>query len=191
MEASNFREVLRASLVQDPAVEPPPGDRLAAVLVPLLDGPEPSVLFTKRTEELSRHPGEVSFPGGILHDDDPSLMHAALRETEEELGISPNDVEVLGALAPVHTHVSGILVTPFVGVLRGRPAITPNETEIAAVLEVPVMRLVEIENEVEMEGRGERFTTYAYEAGGHTIWGATGHILHDFVEIVRRVRPWG
>src|SRR6476646_9943921 len=94
------------------------GARPAAVLVPLLAAaPEPRIVFTRRNEDLSRHAGEISFPGGLA-DPGEDLRDTALRETEEELGVDRGDVDVLGALPPVHTHVSGILIAPFVGLLR-------------------------------------------------------------------------
>src|SRR5512134_3862906 len=115
--------VLRASLDPDPVVEVAPGDRLAGVLLPLIDGTEPSLVFTKRSEDLSRHRGEISFPGGLGHDEDDSVERTALRETQEEVGIDPDAIEVLGALEPVHTFVTGILIVPFVGLLAERPVI--------------------------------------------------------------------
>src|SRR5687767_2082314 len=81
---------LRVALDEPAEVDPPDADtRMAAVLLPLLDGPEPSLVFTKRAEDLSRHQGEISFPGGLRHPEDRSLVETALRETEEEVGIPP------------------------------------------------------------------------------------------------------
>ena len=88
------------------------GDRLAAVLA-LLVGDEPTLVFTERAAAMSRHAGEVSFPGGIQDPGDDELLETALRETQEELGIAPTLIDVIGALSPIHTFVSGILVTPF------------------------------------------------------------------------------
>ena len=186
MYPERLREFLRSSLEPSPAAEPPPGDRLAAVLVPLIEAPEPALVFTRRNEDLSRHPGEISFPGGLQNDEDDELSSTALRETTEELGISTASVDVLGALEPVHTVVSGILVVPFVGALQERPAFAPSEGEIAEVLEFPLERLLGAESEIEMERGGERFPTFAYELDGHVIWGATGRMLHGFLEVVRK-----
>ena len=150
------------------------GARPAAVLLPvLLAGPEPRLVFTKRTEHLSRHPGEISFPGGLA-DDDEDLADTALREAEEELGLAPADVELLG--------VSGILVAPFVGILGRDPAFTPNAGEIAEVLEFPVARLAAVRETRWLEHDGSRFPTPVYELDGHVIWGATGRILDSFFE---------
>ena len=101
----------------DPRPRPAPGDRLAAVLA-LVVGDVPALVFTERAADLSRHPGEVSFPGGLADPEDVDLRATALRETYEEIGIEPASVTVLGALRPIHTFVSAILVTPFVGMLQ-------------------------------------------------------------------------
>jgi 8-oxo-dGTP pyrophosphatase MutT (NUDIX family) len=143
------------------------------------------VLFTRRSEHLPRHAGEISFPGGIRHDEDPDLRATALRESHEELGLSGSDVDVLGALPAVHTFVSGILVVPFVGMLRGRPALVPHEGEIAAVLEYGLAELDAAERPVSFEREGLTYHGYAYEMGEHTIWGATARILHGMLEIIR------
>lgn len=188
MYPERFRELLRDSLESSPSAVPPPGDRLAAVLVPLIDTPEPTLVFTRRRKDLSRHPGEISFPGGLQHEEDAGLAFTALRESQEELGIVKDDVDMLGALEPVHTVVSGILVVPFVGALEERPEFLPSAGEISEVLEFPVERLLEAEGTVEIERGGARFSTYAYEMDGSTIWGATGRMLHNFLEVVRKAR---
>jgi 8-oxo-dGTP pyrophosphatase MutT (NUDIX family) len=174
---------LRAALEPDPRHEPDAGDRLAAVLIPVLE--DGTVVFTKRSEELSRHAGEISFPGGLRHDEDAGPADTALRETEEELGVAASDVEVLGALSPVHTHVSAILIVPFVGLLGERPVFRPNPAEIAEVLEYPLGELAGAETEVEWRRDGGVYRGYAYEMADHTIWGATARILHELLEVLR------
>ncbi len=189
MYASDLRERFRARL--DPAPDPvlPRDTRFAAVLVPVIEGPEPSLVFTRRTEYLPRHPGEISFPGGLWHDEDPGLWETALRETEEELGIEPELVDVVGALAPVHTFVSGILIVPFVGMLLERPVFAPDPGEIAEVLEFGLARLAGAEAEVEWPLDDHVYRGFAYELDGSTIWGATARILHELIEIVRKEAP--
>src|SRR5438309_11371744 len=98
-----LRDSLRTSLKPVEGVAWDAGRRPAGVLLPMVDGVEPSIVFTKRTDDLSRHPGEISFPGGMRHDDDADLLTTALRETEEELGLSPALVDVLGMLEPLET----------------------------------------------------------------------------------------
>ena len=107
---------LAAALDDDPSPSPGPDDRLAAVLAPIVLEPAPALVFTVRSAALSRHAGEISFPGG-LQDPGETLAETALREANEEIGLDPALPRVLGALSPVHTFVSGILVVPFVGTL--------------------------------------------------------------------------
>ena len=103
-------------------------------------------------------------------------------DTYEQTVQDAMDVELLGALPPVHTHVSGILVAPFVGILGRDPAFTPNAGEIAEVLEFPVARLAAVRETRWLEHDGSRFPTPVYELDGHVIWGATGRILDSFFE---------
>lgn len=182
MYSTDLFERLGAALDPDPRHRPAPGDRLAGVLVPVLGGA--SLVFTRRSEALLRHPGEISFPGGIRQDEDATMADTALRETEEELGIAPADVEVLGALPPVHTFVSRILIVPFVGALADRPTMRPNEGEIAEVLEYPLDALAAAETEVEWRRGDGVVRGYAYDMGSHTIWGATANILHSLLDLV-------
>jgi 8-oxo-dGTP pyrophosphatase MutT (NUDIX family) len=116
-----LRTALRGSLEQDPSPLPDPGDRLAAVLAPFVEEPVPSLVFTVRSSGMSRHAGEISFPGG-LQDPGETLRQTALREAFEEIGLDTATTELMGALPPVHTTVSGILVVPFVGMLESLPA---------------------------------------------------------------------
>lgn len=183
MHAIDLRARLADALDRDPSHVPPPGDRLAAVLLPVVDGR--SLMFTRRSETMSRHPGEISFPGGLPHAGDRDLAETALRETQEELGIPPSAVEVVGALPPVHTFVSGILIVPFVGMVEGRPALNPNAGEIAEVLEYPIDALADREAEVEWRRDDHVYRGYAFEMGEHTIWGATARILHSLIQVAR------
>jgi 8-oxo-dGTP pyrophosphatase MutT (NUDIX family) len=160
------------------------------VLAPVIERPEPALVFTVRAIGLSRHAGEVSFPGGLQDPGEP-LVETALREAFEEIGLDRRDVEVLGALPPVHTSVSGILVIPFVGVLEAQPTFVVSDVEIAEVLTVAVTRLAAVEREVEhrFQDRGTR-RGWAYHVGRHTVWGATGRMLHTLLEAIRRETPW-
>ncbi len=187
MDGGNLRSGLRGFLEQAPAPVPEPGDRLAAVLALLVERPEPAIVFTKRSAALARHPGEISFPGGLADDGDADLAATALREAEEELGLDRALPEVLGALPPVHTTVSGILVVPFVGVLTDPPVLRPHDGEIDEVLTFPVERLLAVEALVERElDGGRRWAGWVYELDGRTIWGATGRMLHELLEILRK-----
>jgi 8-oxo-dGTP pyrophosphatase MutT (NUDIX family) len=181
MYPSDVRTRLEGSLDPHPSPTAGPGDRLAAVLLPLVEGDR--LVLTRRTEHLSRHPGEISFPGGLAHDEDADLAATALRETQEELGLPPDDVAVLGALAPVHTFVSSILIVPFVGVVSGDPVFAPSEAEIAQVLAYPLDELAATETTVEWPRDGHVYRGFAYPMrDGNTIWGATAAILHQLLE---------
>ena len=181
MYRSDVRTRLDGSLELHPTPTPGPGDRLAAVLLPLVEGDR--LVLTRRTEHLSRHPGEISFPGGLTQDEDMDLAATALRETQEELGLPPEEVEVLGALVPVHTFVSAILIVPFVGVVRGAPAFAPSEAEIAQVLTYPLDELMAAETTVEWPRDGQVYRGFAYPMrDGNTVWGATAAILHQLIE---------
>ena len=169
-----LRTALRAALEQDPSPSLAPPDRLAAVLAPLVEEPVASLVFTVRSSDLSRHAGEISFPGG-LQDPGETLSQTALRESFEEIGLDPGTTDVLGALPPVHTTVSGILVVPFVGMLESMPAFVVSEEEIEEVLTFTVGRLAEVERPVEVAREpGRVWRGFAYELDGHVIWGATG-----------------
>ena len=186
MRTDHLRSLLAASLDPDTRSQPGPEEHLAAVLVPIVEGQDPWVVLTRRTDELPRHAGEISFPGGLSHAGDAAPRDTALRETEEELGLPPSEVDVLGALPPVHTFVSGILIVPFVGVLPSRPTFAPNAGEIAEVLQYPLARLAEAEREIEFPRGDHVYRGFAYEMQDNTIWGATAFILHSLIEIVRK-----
>jgi 8-oxo-dGTP pyrophosphatase MutT (NUDIX family) len=181
MYRSDVRTRLEGGLDPRPSPTAGQGDRLAAVLLPLLE--RDRLVLTRRTEHLSRHPGEISFPGGLVHEEDADLAATALRETQEELGLPPEEVEVLGALVPVHTFVSSILIVPFVGLVAGDPVFAPSEAEIAQVLAYPLDELATAETTVEWPRDGHVYRGFAYPMGdGNTIWGATAGILHQLLE---------
>ena len=155
----------------------------AAVVVPVIDGPRPRLLLTRRTDTVRSHKGEISFPGGVRHEGDRHLLATALRETREELGIDSSSFEVLGRLPETHTIVSGYVIVPFVGILAERPEMSLSPLEIAEVLEMDVAHLAAVEREVVPGDRPGGW--FAYELDGNTVWGATGRILHGFLESLR------
>jgi 8-oxo-dGTP pyrophosphatase MutT (NUDIX family) len=171
---------LRDLLVQRGTEPRPEEGRPAAVIVPVIDLPEPTLVFTVRSDQVGDHRGEVSFPGGLRHPEDADLKTTALRETEEELGVDPQAFEVLGGLPSTPTVVSGYVIQPFVGLLAARPEFTPSPVEIAEVLELEVDRLAAAEKEVQ--------SWFAYTLDGYTVWGATGRIVHAFLEVWNRAR---
>ncbi|HTT84381.1 MAG TPA: CoA pyrophosphatase [Rhizomicrobium sp.] len=153
----------------------------AAVLVPVVRRADPTVLFTRRTEHLARHAGQVSFPGGQLDPDDESLVAAALRETREETGIDPGLVDVAGFLDPYETG-TGFAILPVIGVLEEGFSLVPNPREVAEIFEVPLAFFLEPANcergTGEWQGRQRVF--YAFRYKQHYIWGATASILVSF-----------
>jgi 8-oxo-dGTP pyrophosphatase MutT (NUDIX family) len=189
--ATVIRDRLPRALDPAPTIPSMPDTRPAAVLVPVLAaGPEPRLVFTERTATMSRHAGEISFPGGLV-DPGEELADAALREAREELGLASSEVELLGSLPPVHTHVTGMLIVPFVGVLATDPRFTPNAAEIAEVLEYPLAELMARRREEDLVHEGRVFTTDVFDMDGHVIWGATARILREFMEVLARVTHIG
>jgi 8-oxo-dGTP pyrophosphatase MutT (NUDIX family) len=154
----------------------------AAVLVPLyLDGGELHAVFTRRREDLRRHPGEISFPGGRVDADDADLQHTALREAQEEIGLPPDAVEVLGALQPTPTIATGYAVYPFVGLIEPGRQWELSAREVAAVLELPLRALLEGYARRRLV-RGLPIRTDTYTVGEHLIWGATARMLADLFD---------
>jgi 8-oxo-dGTP pyrophosphatase MutT (NUDIX family) len=181
---------LATALEPEPSPTPGPGDRLAAVLAPIVLEPAPSLIFTVRAAALSRHAGEISFPGG-LQDPGEALAETALREAYEEIGLDPSLPRLLGALPPVHTFVSGILVVPFVGTLERQPSLSVNDGEIDEVLTFDIASLANAERAVSYDRpEGGVWRGFAYELDGHTVWGATGWMLHSLLETIRKETTW-
>jgi 8-oxo-dGTP pyrophosphatase MutT (NUDIX family) len=190
VHVADLTTALRGSLDPDPRPQPGPGDRLAAVLALLVMDGDPSIVLTVRAAALSRHGGEISFPGG-LQDPGETLEQTALRETHEEIGVDPSLPDVLGALAPMHTFVSDILVVPFVAMIDVLPPLTVSEAEIDEVLELPVERLASVERAVRYDRPdGGVWRGFAYDVGGHTVWGVTGWMVHTLLQTIRRETTW-
>jgi len=190
LHAPSLQEVLSSALDPAPAYAPAPGDRLAAVLAPVVESPEPSLIFTVRSDALSRHPGEVSFPGGLV-DEGESLADAARREAFEEIGLDPGLPRLVGALPAVHTYVSAILVVPLVGLLASLPDLFAAEAEIKEIIHVDLARLAAQEEPMELpRADGTPWKGWAYPIDGHMIWGATGLMVHSFLEVLRSEAPW-
>jgi 8-oxo-dGTP pyrophosphatase MutT (NUDIX family) len=157
----------------------------AAVLVPLYlsDGALHAV-FTKRRDDLRRHGGEISFPGGRQDEDESDLRLTALREAEEEIGLAPGDVELIGALQPTPTIATDYAVYPFVGLIEPGRSWRPSAAEVAAVLELPLERLRTGYERRRLVRRGVPFRTDVYVVDDDLIWGATARIVADLLERV-------
>ncbi len=169
-----------------PNVDPSRELAPAAVLVGIVQRNEPTLIFTERTAHLPRHAGQISFPGGRAQEGDVSLIQTALRETQEETGITADFVSVAGFLEP-HTVGSGYAILPVVGVLHEGFEIKPDSNEVADVFEVPLAFLLDPAN-VRRESRefkGYTRSFYAIRYERRYIWGATAAMLVNFFERLR------
>jgi 8-oxo-dGTP pyrophosphatase MutT (NUDIX family) len=177
-------ELARVLLAPDDAIAISVRGRTeAAVLVPLyVDGGEVHVVFTKRHEELRRHAGEISFPGGRREAGESDLRTTALREAQEEIGLPPEAVEIVGALQPTPTLATGYAVYPFVGLIGPGRAWVPSAAEVTAVIELSVAQLVAGYGRRRLVRRGIPIRTDTYVIGDHLIWGATARILADLID---------
>ena len=166
-----------------PELRPPNQERAveAAVLIPIIARPDPTILFTQRTATLARHSGQVSFPGGRRDASDLSPLETALRETQEETGIEPAFIKVAGYL-PRYRTGTGYDISPVVGVLATGFTLTLNPQEVADTFEVPLALFLDPANrkvETRVWGARER-RFYVFTHNDRAIWGATAAILVDF-----------
>lgn len=159
----------------------------AAVLVPMHGWPDhPGLVFTERRSDLSRHAGEISFPGG-RRDEGESLLETALREADEEIGLAPGNVEVAGALPPIGTFVTSFKVHPFVGLIGDELRFEPSPAEVETVLAFTLEQLRESFAMRRLVRRGVPIRTPTYLVGEHLIWGATARILGELLQRVSRL----
>lgn len=158
----------------------------AAVLVPVMLRPEPTIVLTVRSPDMPSHAGQVSFPGGRVHADDHDEAHTALRETHEEVGIDPAHVSLIGDLG-VHVGGLGYRVTPFVGLVDERATMTACPREVQEIFEVPLSYLIDINNHTTMEKRYKDVPYQMFHVPweGYTIWGLTAGILRSLAERFR------
>jgi 8-oxo-dGTP pyrophosphatase MutT (NUDIX family) len=161
----------------------------AAVLVPMHGWPDnPGLVFTERRSDLKRHAGEISFPGG-RRDEGEELIDTALREAEEEIGLSRENVEVVGALPPIGTFVTNYKVHPFVGLIDEDMRFEPNPTEVESVLVASLDDLAAVYEKRRLVRRGVPIKTDTYLVADKLIWGATARILAElFDRLNRRLR---
>ena len=170
-----------------------PGHKDAAVLVPLYRNPvaagDPvaagnplTAVFTERRADLSRHAGEISFPGGRQDHPEEDLRTTALREAEEEIGLDAGGVELVGALPPVGTFVTGYRIFPFVGLIEPGQTWRPQATEVAEVLEFALADLIRGHEMQRLLRKGVPIRTPTYTVDGHLIWGATARIVQSLLE---------
>lgn len=182
------------------AVRPRPGDRPdlpnpcpreAAVLVLLYPRQGELVLpLTRRTDTVEMHRGQVSLPGGAREPQDHDFSQTALRETCEELGIPEGTAQILGALSPLYIPPSRFCVYPYVGYVNAPPLLHPDPAEVAAVIEVPLRHLMDLDTrEIEVHWRNDqRFEVPVYRVAEQKVWGATAMMLAELVALLRAVQ---
>ncbi len=156
----------------------------AAVMVPIYDKlGQFHVLLTKRTEQVTDHKGQISFPGGVYEEDDLTLLHTALRESAEEIGLMTKDVDVLGELDDEVSLTSNYVISPFVALIPWPYQFKLNRDETEEIIEIPVSALLDktcLRQETKTQD-GEVVTSYFYHYQERIIWGATAHILNRFL----------
>ncbi len=165
--------------MNDPAFA---GRDRAAVLIPVVPGDSPGVILTLRSSRLDAHAGEVAWPGGKRDPEDDSLLTTALREAREEIGLAPEQVEIIGELRPFISKF-GLLVTPFAGIVAPSVALTPNPRELEDIFDVPLGYLLDdprTETNV-ISRHGETHHVPVYYYGQYRIWGLTAMILREFL----------
>jgi 8-oxo-dGTP pyrophosphatase MutT (NUDIX family) len=185
------RENIRLALSRrEKAVARIEGYTPAAVLIPLYerDG-DCHLVFTRRTEIVNHHKGQISFPGGGRHFEDRTLMDTALRESWEEIGLNPEDAEVLGELDDIATYTTNFVISPFVAAIPYPYEFRPSPYEVGEIIEVPLSVLVDKNNfSQEVVSLGDQLILqYFYRHGHQVIYGATARILKQFLEIVSGV----
>jgi 8-oxo-dGTP pyrophosphatase MutT (NUDIX family) len=188
MSMDDLVAALARSLATRPrAVLAVPEKTASAVLVPLLAvGGEPSLLFTRRSQLLPHHQGQVAFPGGRHEEGDVDLAATALRESEEEIGLQRSDVRVLGPIDDIETMATRFVITPFVGVVPHPYPFRPCAHEVDAIFTVPLRALLapgaERREVWEFDGRRVPIDTFPVE--GHVIWGATQRITRNLLHVL-------
>ena len=161
----------------------------AGVLVPLIVRPDGiNLILTKRAAHLSNHPGQISFPGGKRENGDANIVFTALREAQEEIGLYPESVDVLGSL-PTHDTITGFKVTPTIGWIEGDWEAVADPSEVSEVFEVPLVQFMNLKN-FHLQTRawkGINRSYYSVPYGPYYIWGATAGILRGFCKQMGRV----
>jgi len=141
--------------------------------------------LTLRRDDLPHHAGQISLPGGSLEADEGPEA-AALRETAEELGVDPTDIEIIGRLSPLKIPPSGFEISPFVGFVPSRPVFVPEAREVAEIIETPLSLLAAADaiGVEEWELRGGRSAVPFWRIGGHKVWGATAMVLSELAALL-------
>lgn len=162
----------------------------AAVLIGLIDNPEfelgLQVLLTKRSSHLKHHPSQVSFPGGKAEPEDDDLIFTALREAQEEIGLDPSSVNVIGQL-PTYEIISGYQVTPIIAIIDKQPIYQQDDNEVAEIFQVPLQHFLQDNSHhcISLLRRGKHHNIHFFPYKHYNIWGATAAMLKDLVEQIK------
>ena len=189
IDVEAYIDRLRRKLSAAEELSRPEGSKHAAVLVPLVTrGRELSVIYTRRSDRLASHRGQVAFPGGRFDRRDVNLLATALRETHEEVGIAPDRVEALGSFEGRATRSTNIFVTPFVGIVHPPFELRPDPKEVAEIFEVPLSALTAptYRGSIKWTNNGVRGDYPAILYEGQTIWGLTYELTLRFLELTRK-----
>ena len=161
----------------------------SAVLVPIYyKQGQYYILFTKRTDRVKEHKGQISFPGGARHEGDRTLIDTALRECAEEIGLVPSEVKVLGELDDTLTETSKYVISPFAALITYPYQFKVDGWEVEEIIEAPISALLDKARKQTkvIDIDGQAVTSYFYHYQGRVIWGATANILHQFLDIFAR-----
>lgn len=183
----SVKEQLERALARRTKQHLPPSGRIAsAVIVPIyLKNGEYHILFTRRTEKVREHKGQISFPGGAYEERDGTLLNTALRECAEEIGLGADRVEILGELDDTATISTNYIISPFVATIPWPYPFKLDRFEAEEIIEVPISALMD-KDCVRMQTEtvdGEIVPTFTYNYQGKIIWGATARILYQFLDL--------
>ncbi|MDC9593855.1 CoA pyrophosphatase [Xenorhabdus sp. IM139775] len=161
--------------------------RNAAVLLPIICKPEPTLLFTQRSANLRAHAGQIAFPGGAADPEDTSLIATALREAEEEVSLPQNKVQILGQLAPLDS-IGGYCVTPVIGLISEPISFRTNPAEVAGIFEIPLSDALTLPHYryLDIKRRNRQQRVYFYWHQEHMIWGLTAAIIYRLAQQVQK-----
>lgn len=166
----------------------------SAVLIPVYENEgQYHIVFIRRTETVKTHKGQISFPGGTREISDGTLLDTAIRESTEEIGLLPEDAEILGELDDEVTTTSNYIVTPFIAMIPWPYSFVINRGEVDEIIKVPVTALLDkecLKPDTEFLN-GKEFESYAYHYKGKVIWGATARILNKFLDILGQITKDG
>jgi 8-oxo-dGTP pyrophosphatase MutT (NUDIX family) len=186
-EMNNFEVIANKIKSYRPTYLPDDGSQRGAVLIPIYQkNDDYYIIFTKRTEELSTHKGQISFPGGKIEEQDKTLVACAIRETEEEIGIPPEKIAVLGELDQIKTTGSNILLSAYVSLVDYPFKIKINEKEVESIITVPLREIID-ENKWKkemIENNGQKCSYWIYPVNEEIIWGATAFLVRQLISII-------